>query len=142
MTRSRQTDPYIVLGVDRQASAEEISRAYRRAARATHPDGGGAGSTERFRAVSNAYDELRDAGRRAIYDRSHPVVRSHTFGRSEPSVDYAAPGSQHVVLGRSVPHVNAGSVAWFAGIEEWPVRWGEDIERGLRVAVSLLRRGW
>ena len=60
MTSRERRDPYIVLGVHRQASGEEIARAYRRAARASHPDSGGAGSAERFRAVSDAYDVLRD----------------------------------------------------------------------------------
>ena len=74
MTSPERRDPYIVLGVPRQASAAEIARAYRRAARASHPDSGVAGSAERFRVVSDAYDQLRDPRRRARYDRSHPVA--------------------------------------------------------------------
>jgi molecular chaperone DnaJ len=89
-------DPYGVLGLRRQASPDEIARAYRRAARATHPDTGGeGGGAERFRAVSDAYEVLRDPGRRAGYDRQHPPQRQQTAG----AVGYAAPGSQHVVLG-------------------------------------------
>jgi molecular chaperone DnaJ len=94
-----KADPYLVLGVPRQATAAEIARAYRRAARASHPDSGGPGSAERFRAVSDAYDELRDPRRRASYDRSHlPAARGGSVG-------YAAPGSQHVVLGRPASRV-------------------------------------
>jgi DnaJ-class molecular chaperone len=96
MASREDPDPYVVLGVRRQASPEEIVRAYRRAARLTHPDGGrsGAGS-ERFRAVSDAYEVLRDSGRRAGYDRQHPLSRSEA-GRT---ARYAGPGSQHIVLG-------------------------------------------
>jgi curved DNA-binding protein CbpA len=76
--RREQRDPYVVLGVARQASAYEIVRAYRRAARATHPDcrAGERGSSERFQAVSDAYETLRDPKRRAAYDRAHPSVRA------------------------------------------------------------------
>src|SRR5204862_855650 len=92
MTSRERRDPYIVLGVPRQASGEEIARAYRRAARASHPDSGGAGSAERFRAVRDAYEALRDPRRRAECDRSHPLARSRTADEREASVRYAAPG--------------------------------------------------
>ncbi len=100
MARREHRDPYVVLGVRRHASPDEIARAYRRAARATHPDGGGSGAgAERFRAVSDAYDLLRDPARRAGYDRRHPLPREQAAG----SVRYAATGSQHVVLGSGPP---------------------------------------
>ena len=99
MTSGEHRDPYIVLGVARQASGEEIARAYRRAARASHPDGGGAGSAERFRLVRDAYEVLRDPGRRAVYDRSHPLARPRAADAPAGTVRYAAPGRQHLVLG-------------------------------------------
>jgi curved DNA-binding protein CbpA len=103
MTGPEPRDPYVVLGVPRQASAAEIARAYRRAARTSHPDSGVDGSAERFRLLSDAYDQLRDPRRRAMYDRSHPLARASTADTPGGSVRYAAPGSQHVVLGRSAP---------------------------------------
>jgi len=121
-------DPYTVLGVQPQASSEEIARAYRRAARASHPDSGGAGSAERFRAVSDAYDVLRDPRRRAVYDRSHPLARSRTPAARGGTVRYAAPGSQHLVLGRRAPK---GLV-----LGRSPVG---DLEEMFRLALSLLR---
>lgn len=96
MTSREDLDPYVVLGVRRQASPDEIVRAYRRAARLTHPDGGGSDAgSERFRLVSDAYEVLRDPGRRAGYDRQHPLSRQEA-GRT---ARYAEPGSQHIVLG-------------------------------------------
>ena len=116
MTGRERQDPYIVLGVTRHASGEEIARAYRRAARASHPDGGSAGTTERFQAVSDAYEVLRDPRRRAVYDRSHARARPQTAETPRGSVRYAAPGSQHVVLGPPAqsapahPHSSVGDV--------------------------------
>lgn len=141
MTSPERRDPYIVLGVPRQASAAEIARAYRRAARASHPDSGVFGSAERFRVVSDAYDQLRDPRRRAMYDRSHPLARSPTASTPGGSVRYAAPGSQHVVLGRSAPLVapQAGSSC---GVEGRSVRLRGNIEDLVLLALSLLRGGW
>ena len=137
MTSRKRRDPYIVLGVARQASGEEIARAYRRAARASHPDSGGAGSAERFQAVSDAYDVLRDPRRRAVYDRSHPLARSRTADVRGGSVRYAAPGSQHLVLGRPAGSVDAQLSG--AGIDEArSVRHGGDIEEMFRIAITFL----
>jgi molecular chaperone DnaJ len=118
-------DPYIVLGVSRHASGEEIARAYRRAARASHPDGGGGTSAERFQAVSDAYEVLRDPRRRAVYDRAHPLAPRRTVDAREGSVRYAAPGSQHLVLGRG-------------GEEARSSRVQHDVEELVRIALGLL----
>lgn len=131
-------DPYVVLGVPRQAPAEEIARAYRRAARASHPDIGGAESAERFQAVSDAYDVLRDPHRRAVYDRSHPPARPPAAPGG--SVRYGAPGSQHVVLGVRAPSPAARQPLSVADIDEARfVRRRRDIEDLFRIALSLLR---
>jgi curved DNA-binding protein CbpA len=143
MTSCERRDPYIVLGVPRQASGEEIARAYRRAARVSHPDGGGAGSAERFQAVSEAYEVLRDPRRRAVYDRSHPLARSRTADAGGGLVRYAAPGSQHLVLGRPAPAGLVPAQLSVDGIEEArPVRERGDIEEMIRLALSLLRARW
>ena len=55
MTRRDDLDPYGVLGVRRQASPDQIARAYRRAARLTHPDGGGSGAaSDKIKAMEAA----------------------------------------------------------------------------------------
>ena len=63
-------DLYAVLGVERGASPDEIRGAYRRAARASHPDlhPGDASAIERFKRVQTAYEVLGDPVRRAAYD--------------------------------------------------------------------------
>ena len=59
-------NPYQTLGVDRNASPDEIKRAYRRLASQHHPDKGG--DKTRFQEIQQAYDTLSDANKRAAYD--------------------------------------------------------------------------
>src|SRR5213595_452320 len=75
---SREVDFYIVLGLDRAASPDEIKRAYKRLARKYHPDinPGDRMAAAQFRQISEAYETLSDAQRRQQYDTtgrlSHP----------------------------------------------------------------------
>ncbi len=61
------SDLYDLLGVPRDASEDDLKRAYRRQARAHHPDAGG--DEETFKAITHAYQVLSDPQRRARYDR-------------------------------------------------------------------------
>jgi molecular chaperone DnaJ len=67
-------DYYEVLGVGRDASADEIKAAYRKAALRHHPDKnpGDAASEERFKAAAEAYSVLSDPDKRARFDRFGP----------------------------------------------------------------------
>ncbi|MEL7480944.1 MAG: J domain-containing protein [Pseudomonadota bacterium] len=64
-------DPYEVLEVPRTASADDIKRAYRRKAKALHPDQhpGDRGKADAFKRASAAYDLLSDTSKRAQFDR-------------------------------------------------------------------------
>jgi curved DNA-binding protein len=63
-------DYYEALGVPRDASEEDIRRAYRRLARQNHPDVNKDPEAEqRFKEISEAYEVLRDPEKRARYDR-------------------------------------------------------------------------
>ena len=63
-------DYYEVMGVPRTATAEQIKNAYRRLARKYHPDvSKEAGAEDKFKAVNEAYEALRDPQKRAAYDQ-------------------------------------------------------------------------
>jgi molecular chaperone DnaJ len=63
-------DYYAILGVDKNASDEEIKRAFRRKARETHPDvSEHDDAEERFKEINEAYDVLSDASKRQMYDQ-------------------------------------------------------------------------
>lgn len=77
-------DHYDVLGVSRQATAEEIKRAYRRRARELHPDAnpGDPTAEARFKELARAYEVLSDPERRQIFD---------TYGTDDPGARGAGP---------------------------------------------------
>ena len=62
-------DYYATLGVERNATQDEIKRAYRKLARKYHPDVSKETDAEaRFKEVAEAYEALNDPEKRAAYD--------------------------------------------------------------------------
>ena len=75
-------DYYEVLGVARNASDEELKKAYRRSAMKHHPDrnGGDAAALEAFKECKEAYEVLSDAGKRRAYDAHGHAAFEHGIG--------------------------------------------------------------
>tara|TARA_B100000900_G_scaffold272951_1_gene233177 strand:- start:6488 stop:7321 length:834 start_codon:yes stop_codon:yes gene_type:complete len=67
-------DYYNVLGVDRNASEEQLKKAYKKASMQHHPDRNG-GSEEKFKQINEAYSALKDPEKRQMYDQ---------FGTTDP----------------------------------------------------------
>lgn len=79
-------DYYEVLGVDRDSSERDISKAYRKMAVKFHPDSnpGDEEAGQRFREAAEAYEVLSDNEKRARYDRfGHEGVQGAGFGSAE-----------------------------------------------------------
>lgn len=74
-------DYYAILGVEHNATTEEIKKAFRRVARETHPDANpdDPEAEERFKKAAEAYEVLSDVDRRARYDRGDTIDLSSLF---------------------------------------------------------------
>ncbi|MCX8043255.1 MAG: molecular chaperone DnaJ [Desulfobacterota bacterium] len=75
-------DYYEILGVPRNASADDIKKAYRKLALQYHPDRnpGDKECEEKFKEASEAYEVLRDPEKRSLYDRfGHDGLRNSGF---------------------------------------------------------------
>ncbi len=75
-------DYYEVLGVSRDASADDLKKAYRRCAMKHHPDRnpGDAAALESFKECKEAYEVLADAGKRRMYDQHGHAAFEHGMG--------------------------------------------------------------
>ncbi len=85
-------DYYETLGVPRDASADDIKKAYRKLARKYHPDvSKEKDAEEKFKAVQVAYDTLKDPEKRAAYDQ---------LGRHRPGEEFRPPPGWETHFGR------------------------------------------
>jgi molecular chaperone DnaJ len=85
-------DYYETLGVGRDADGEVIKKAYRKLALQYHPDrnGGSKEAEDRFREATEAYEVLRDAQKRAAYDRyGHAGVKGSAGGGGFSGFDFS-----------------------------------------------------
>lgn len=79
-------DYYTTLGVEREASPEQIKKAYRKLARQYHPDVNpdNPHAEEQFKAINEAYEVLSDSDKRAKYDRFGAAWANYTSAGGSP----------------------------------------------------------
>ncbi|MDB5639213.1 MAG: putative Heat shock protein-DnaJ-like protein [Bradyrhizobium sp.] len=84
-------DPYTTLGVNKNATQNDIQKAYRRLAKKLHPDlnPGNATAEEKFKEVSAAYDLLSDPEKRARFDRGEIDASGNERPRQQYYRDFA-----------------------------------------------------
>ena len=109
-------DYYDIMGVARDASADDIKRAYRRLARKFHPDVSKEPDAEaRFKAVGEAYEVLRDPEKRAAYDQLGSRWREGQEFKPPPDWDFEFDAGR---AGRSAHAGQAGDAGAFSDFFE------------------------
>ena len=90
MQGRRMTDPYMILGIPRDATPLQVARAHRRLAKRHHPDlhadeEDRLDALERMRRINEAWALLSDPAARTEYDRAHPAAGTTRAGHWAPS---------------------------------------------------------
>jgi molecular chaperone DnaJ len=86
-------DYYDILGVSRDATDEEIKRAFRKLAFQYHPDRNREdGAADKFKEVNEAYEVLSDANKRSVYDQFGHAGAEGFFGRGFDGFDFSSFG--------------------------------------------------
>jgi molecular chaperone DnaJ len=135
-------DFYIVLGLERGASLNEIKRAYKRLARKFHPDinPGDRRAAAQFRQIAEAYETLSDPDRRRRYDAfgaSSGAVTEATFGFEGFDFSVAASGTAASTFGDLFGDLFAGRQR--SGADQ-PMR-GVDLHQSIEVGFEEALRG-
>lgn len=89
-------DYYSILGVQKGASEDDLKKAYRKLAMQYHPDKnqGDVAAEKKFKSINEAYDVLKDAQKRAAYDRfGHDAFSSGGMGAAGGGNNYDFSGS-------------------------------------------------
>lgn len=133
-------DYYKLLGVPRNAKADDIKKAYRKLARQHHPDvnPGSANSEDRFKEISEAFEVLSDPKKREIYD-SYGYYSGQTAnaGARSPIFDFANFGAANF---RDIFSEIFSNVRPHSAQARRPAR-GSDVEYALAVTFEQAMQG-
>jgi curved DNA-binding protein CbpA len=130
-----ERDPYVVLGVSRNASGRAIREAFYAKARGAHPDLVGEAGLDMMRALNMAWALLKDPERRAAYDADHGISSSPVSGAGPgPGMGTASRGTSHP--GAHAPR--RGEPEWTGAAGPPPGQpWGPVLPFGIYAGWSL-----
>lgn len=142
MPATQKKDYYGVLGVAKDAAADEIKKAYRKLARKHHPDvnPGDTEAEERFKEIAEAYHVLSDKERRAAYDKgpeqfAQEFDLSDFFSQFNQGFGGGTHGNVHFGGGAGMGNIFemfGGGARGSGGAQGWNVaRPGRDVELAL-----------
>jgi molecular chaperone DnaJ len=127
---------YESLGVSKNASQDEIKKAYRKLVREVHPDRN-PGNEERFKEVQSAYDVLSDPEKRKQYDRVGSTNGAGPFGAGGTTFDFGDFDLGDLFGGL----FNRGAGAGRPGAQAQRGQRGNDVEVEVRVSFEDALRG-
>lgn len=130
------TDLYAILGVARDATAEQIKKAFRSKAKATHPDHGG--DPAMFSQVALAHDVLSDPDSRARYDRDGTVE-----GAQVGELDRAALGIIEQMMSQTLGQVPEDGAIYNNVVEKFREALAQskrDLEREIDNSARMVAR--
>jgi molecular chaperone DnaJ len=133
-------DYYEILGVERSADGEAIKKAYRKLALQYHPDrnSGDAGAEDRFREATEAYEILRDDGKRSAYDRfGHAGVRRGAGGGAGGFAGFGFEDALNIFM----RDFGGGGFEDLFGGRRGGAQKGKDIQLRLRVSLAEVATG-
>ena len=134
-------DYYAILGVGRDASPEDVKKAYRKLARKYHPDvSKEADAEERFKEVAEAYEALKDPEKRAAYDQ----LGRHAAGQEfEPPSDWGErfAGAQTIFDDLDLADLFAGLTGRRGGARGRAATSGRDYEAAVRLSFDQAFHG-
>lgn len=109
-------DYYSILGLQRDASQDDIKRAYRKLARKFHPDVNKEdGAATRFQEIAEAYEVLKDTDKRAAYDQFGENWQAGQNFKSPPGWDFREFTGSHNSAGASAQGFSDFFEALFGG---------------------------
>jgi curved DNA-binding protein len=130
-----ERDYYEILGVSRDASPEDIRRAYRTLARRYHPDvNKEAGAEDRFKEIGEAYEVLSNEERRREYDNPSPRYQQ---GNGDVRVDFGSGDFGDIFESMFGGRTRGGGFGGFGGFSSR----GSDQEATLEVSLQEAAKG-
>ncbi|KAJ7568972.1 hypothetical protein O6H91_01G055400 [Diphasiastrum complanatum] len=128
--RSDNTKYYGILGVSKNASQDDLKKAYKKAAIKNHPDKGG--DPEKFKELAQAYDVLSDPEKREIYDQ---------YGEDALKEGMGGGGSSHNPFDIFESFFGGGNPFGGSSSGGRRQRKGEDVVHPLKVSLEDLYKG-